>query len=793
MNKKITLNIAGMHCASCANLIERSLKKIPGVIQSNVNFAAEKANIVYDQSQTATPDLIKAVIKAGYTAELADSNNPDYENHKRELEIKNYSRKFWSSFILSLPLLYFMLLDFMPLPGRIFILPYAGIISLFLTIPIQFVIGGGFYKGMWAALKMRTFNMDSLVAIGTSTAFIYSLINLINYYFLTGSFIGQGGKIPDLYFETAAYLITFVILGKWLETKTKGKTSEAIKKLMGLQAKTARVIRGETTIDIPISEVILGDIVLVRPGEKIPIDGLITSGSSAIDESMVTGESLPVEKKAGDSVIGATLNKTGSFKFKVTKVGEKTTLAQIVRLIENAQGSKAPIQSLADKIAAIFVPTVIILAIITFVVWFFFLNASLSFALMAFTSVIVIACPCALGLATPTALMVGTGKGAEYGVLIKGGQPLEAACHVKAVVFDKTGTLTNGHPEVTDIISFGSVSKEDVLLIAASLEKQSEHPLAEAIYSYAKIKSLNLFKVENFSASAGKGISGTINQTKYFLGNFSLIVGVIKSFDEEITKQLSALAEQGKTVMILASSEKLLGVVAVADKVKPTSLEAITRLKKLGLTVYMITGDNQYTAQAIASQVGISQILAEVLPEDKAREIKKIQQSGFKVAMVGDGINDAPALAQADLGIAMGSGTDIAMETGGIVIMKNDLNDVVTALELSRASMGKIKQNLFFSLFYNIIGIPIAARALISLGLILKPELAGLAMALSSVSVVSNSLLLKNFKPGKKNYLSLLAPIIMVVIFTFGFFEFAKLSSNMENQEKMAPASVLKP
>ena len=793
MNKKITLNIAGMHCASCANLIERSLKKIPGVIQSNVNFAAEKANIVYDQSQTATPDLIKAVIKAGYTAELADSNNPDYENHKRELEIKNYSRKFWSSFILSLPLLYFMLLDFMPLPGRIFILPYAGIISLFLTIPIQFVIGGGFYKGMWAALKMRTFNMDSLVAIGTSTAFIYSLINLINYYFLTGSFIGQGGKIPDLYFETAAYLITFVILGKWLETKTKGKTSEAIKKLMGLQAKTARVIRGETTIDIPISEVILGDIVLVRPGEKIPIDGLITSGSSAIDESMVTGESLPVEKKAGDSVIGATLNKTGSFKFKVTKVGEKTTLAQIVRLIENAQGSKAPIQSLADKIAAIFVPTVIILAIITFVVWFFFLNASLSFALMAFTSVIVIACPCALGLATPTALMVGTGKGAEYGVLIKGGQPLEAACHVKAVVFDKTGTLTNGHPEVTDIISFGSVSKEDVLLIAASLEKQSEHPLAEAIYSYAKIKSLNLFKVENFSASAGKGISGTINQTKYFLGNFSLIVGVIKSFDEEITKQLSALAEQGKTVMILASSEKLLGVVAVADKVKPTSLEAITRLKKLGLTVYMITGDNQYTAQAIASQVGISQILAEVLPEDKAREIKKIQQSGFKVAMVGDGINDAPALAQADLGIAMGSGTDIAMETGGIVIMKNDLNDVVTALELSRASMGKIKQNLFFSLFYNIIGIPIAARALISLGLILKPELAGLAMALSSVSVVSNSLLLKKFKPGKKNYLSLLAPIIMVVIFTFGFFEFAKLSSNMENQEKMAPASVLKP
>ncbi|MDP2909454.1 MAG: heavy metal translocating P-type ATPase [bacterium] len=795
-NKRISLSLFGMHCSSCAGLIEKSLKKVPGVKQANVNFAAEKALVTFDETAAKPNDLIEAVRRAGYKAELVDAKDSGHDTRKHNAEIKGYSRKFWISLILSLPMLYFMLLDFFKwLPGGVALTPYFGIVSFVFTIPIQFIIGAGFYRGFWSSLKMKTFNMDSLIAIGTSAAFFYSAINFILYAARTGSLIGLEGKIPELYFETAAFLITFVILGKWLEIRTKGKTSEAIKKLMGLQAKTARVIRGGAVKDIAIDEVIHKDIVIVRPGEKIPVDGVIIKGSSAVDESMLTGESLPVEKKIGDMVIGGTVNKVGSFEFEATRVGSETSLSQIIRLIEDAQGSKAPIQGFADKISAWFVPIVISIAIITFVVWML-LGSSLSFALMAFTAVIVIACPCALGLATPTSLMVGTGKGAEHGVLVKGGEPLEAACKINAVIFDKTGTLTKGKPEVTDVVSFGQLDQDEIVGVSASLEKLSEHPLAEAICNYAKEEEIILSDVGNFKAIPGHGVEGDINGAKYYIGNRRLAVNILGHNLDKINRKLERMEEQGKTAMILANKEGLIGAIAVADTVKPTSREAVAKLQKLGVDVYMITGDNARTASAIALQVGIVNVLAEVLPEDKANEVKKLQTAGKKVAMVGDGINDAPAIAQADLGIAMGSGTDVAMETGGIVIMKDDLNDVVTAFQLSRETMAKIKQNMFFALFYNVIGIPIAARVFVAFGLILKPELAGLAMALSSISVVSNSLLLRFFKPGKRNYISLVAPLLMIIIFTGIFFEFARFSSAMEETETMeekteTPADIL--
>ncbi|MFZ2984733.1 MAG: heavy metal translocating P-type ATPase, partial [Candidatus Moraniibacteriota bacterium] len=781
-NKRVSLSLFGMHCSSCANIIEKQLKKVPGVKQANVNFSAEKASILFDESVSSTKMLMDAIAKVGYRGEEVDAKDTEYETRKREKEISSYFSKFLFSFILSLPMLYFMLLDFFTwLPGEAAFAPYIGVFSLLLTIPIQFIIGAGFYKGMWSSLKMKTFNMDSLIAIGTSTAFFYSLYNYAAYVIANSSLIGVGGmKIPDLYFETAAYLITFVILGKWLEIRTKGKTSDAIKKLMGLQAKTARVIRGGETLDIAIDDVIHGDIIMVRPGEKVPVDGKIMKGSSAVDESMITGESLPIEKNVGDMVVGGTINKTGSFEFEATRVGSETTLAQIIRLIEEAQGSKAPIQNFADNISAWFVPAVIGIAILTFLVWYFILGSTLAFALMAFTSVIVIACPCALGLATPTSLMVGTGKGAEYGVLVKGGEALEAASNISAVVFDKTGTLTNGKPEVTDVVSFGAMEEDGIMAVAASLEKLSEHPLAEAIYMYAGEEGIDLEEVQNFNAIPGHGVQGDVNGTTYYFGNRKLMIETLGLEVHKIERKMSRLEEQGKTAMILATKDGLVGTIAVADTVKETSRAAVEKLKKMGIEVWMITGDNARTAKAIAAQVGITNILAEVLPEDKAKEVKKLQDAGKKVAMVGDGINDAPALAQSNVGIAMGSGTDVAMEAGDIVIMKSDLNDVVTSFQLSKETMGKIKQNMFFALFYNVIGIPIAARVFFVFGLVLKPELAGLAMAMSSISVVGNSLLLRLFKPNKRNYVSLVAPFVMMAVFTFGFFEFAKFSSNME-------------
>lgn len=785
-SSKIQLSLSGMHCTSCALIIEKTLKKVPGVTDANVNFSAEKALITYDESSVKKEKLIDVVKQTGYSASVIDEKNQQFEMHKRKKEISLLFTKFLLSFILSIPMIYFMLFDFFSwIPGRVFLLPLAGIISLILTTPVQFIIGNGFYKGAWAAFRMKTFNMDSLIAIGTSVAFFYSVINYIVYYLHTKSFIGIGGeKIPELYFETAAFLITFVILGKWLEAQAKGKTSDAIKKLMGLQAKTARVFRqGQdksfSFVDIAIDQVVQNDIIMVRPGERIPVDGIIVHGSSAVDESMITGESIPVEKQIKDMVVGGTMNKTGSFEFKATRVGSETTLSRIIRLVEEAQGSKAPIQDFADKISAYFVPAVIAIAILTFVIWYLVIGVNLSFSLMAFTAVIVIACPCALGLATPTAIMVGTGRGAEYGMLIKGGEPLESACKINTIVFDKTGTLTKGEPEVVDVISLNQLDKDDVLNIAASLEKQSEHPLAEAIYQYADKAGLTLSSVKSFKAIPGLGVQGNINNATYYFGNRKLIKDIIKLPIEKLDGKMVRLEEQGKTVMVLANKSDILGLISVADTVKETSKEAVEKLKKLGIDVYMITGDNKQTAKAIAQQMGITNVLAEVLPGDKANHVKKLQDDGKKVAMVGDGINDAPALAQSDLGIAMGSGTDVAMEAGGIVIIKNDLRDVVNAIDLSKTTMNKIKQNMFFALFYNVMGIPVAARLFAGLGIVLKPELAGLAMALSSISVVTNSLLLRGYKPGKRNILSAIAPLLMVIFFSVIFFEFTRFSSGM--------------
>ncbi len=786
-SERVSLVISGMHCSSCASIIERQLKKVPGVSEARVNFAAEKASIIVDSNQSPVESLISAVEKAGYKGTLESAQGSESQSERQQSEIKHQWHKFIASAILSAPMIYFMFFDFFSfLPGTKLLLPYVGIVSFILTTPVQFFIGRSFYKGMMSALKMRTFNMDSLIAIGTSVAYFYSLVNFIKYFAFTDSLIGlNGAKIPELYFETAAFLITFVILGKFLEAKAKGRTSEAIKKLMGLAAKTARVVRDGQTIDIPADQVVKGDVVVVRPGEKIPVDGVILKGSSAVDESMITGESLPVEKHVDDSVIGGTINKVGSFEFKATRIGAETTLAQIIRLVEDAQGSKAPIQAVADKISAWFVPAVIGIAILTFAIWYFFLGATLSFALMAFTAVIVIACPCALGLATPTAIMVGTGTGAEHGILIKGGEPLEGASKVNTIIFDKTGTITKGKPEVTDVEDFGELDQDEVLVISASLEKQSEHPLAEAIYSYAQEEGAVLKDVEKFAAIPGHGVKGVIKKVEYYFGNRKLIGQTLGLNIEKYERKINRLEEQGKTAMILATKKTVLGIIGVADTVKDTSKEAVEMLKKLGIEVWMITGDNARTAKAIASQVGIENVLAEVLPQDKANEVKKLQDAGKKVAMVGDGINDAPALAQANLGIAMGSGTDVAMEAGGIVIIKNDLRDVVNAIELSKTTVQKIQQNMFFALFYNVIGIPVAARVFSFIGLVLKPELAGLAMALSSVSVVSNSLLLRQYRPGKRNYLSMFAPVIMMVAFTFLFIEFARFSSTMASDTKM--------
>jgi Cu+-exporting ATPase len=774
---RVGFHLFGMHCSSCAGLIERKVKKVPGVKQASVNYGAEKLLVVFDVGAKDEGAIMKAVKAAGYRAESAEATGQESERKKREQEIASYRKKFFVGLGFSIPLIYFMLADFLSfIPFREAVQSSMGVISLALALPVQFILGLGFYRGMWSSLRMKTFNMDSLIAIGTSTAFLYSLFEFVRYVVENGTVLApMGSKIPDLYFEVSVFLITFVLMGKWLEARAKGKTSEAIKKLMGLQAKTARVIRDGQTTDIPVEDVVAGEIVVVRPGEKVPVDGVITKGLSSVDESMLTGESLPVEKKEGDTVIGSTINKNGSFEFRATRVGSETALAQIIRLIEDAQGSKAPIQAHADRISAWFVPAVMIIAALTFVIWYFLLGASLAFALLAFVSVIVIACPCALGLGTPTAVMVGTGKGAEHGILIKGGEPLEALSKVDTVVFDKTGTLTKGKPEVTDVVSMSGLDEDELLSLAGSLEATSEHPLAECIHAYAVEEGSAIKDVEGFRAIPGHGVTGMIDGRDYYLGNRKLMTDIgLDATSAE--KRLQRLEDGGKTAMLIASKEAILGIVAVADTVKETSRDAVKELRKMNIAVYMITGDNRRTADAIAKQVGIENVLAEVLPEDKANEVKAIQSGGRKVAMVGDGVNDSPALAQADVGIAMGSGADVAMEAGGIVIIKNDLHDVIHAIRLSKKTLGKVKQNLFFALFYNVIGIPIAARVFIGLGIVLRPELAGLAMVFSSISVVVNSLLLKGFHPEKKNYLSDYAPVALTAVFVLMFIGFARLS-----------------
>ncbi len=782
MTVKTILAISGMHCASCAAIITRTLKKKPGVTEANVNYGASKATITYDEETVGIPALIESILAAGYGAEIASTVDRDEEKRRKAEEIALYRTKFLWGLVLSAPMLAFMLLSFFPVLDLSTVENWMGIVSLLLATPVQFWLGAGFYHSAWSALRVRTFNMDSLIAIGTSTAYFYSLWNIILHWSIEGTPIGAH---EDLYFEVAALLITFVLLGKWLEARAKGATSDAIQKLMGLQAKTARVLRDGKTLDIPIEEVKVGDIVIVRPGEKIPVDGIVTRGLTSIDESMLTGESIPVEKKEGDQVFGATMNSHGSIEYRAEKVGNETALAQIIRFVEDAQGSKAPIQDFADSVSAWFVPAVIGVAILTLATWLI-LGAPLPFALLAFVSVVVIACPCALGLATPTAIMVATGKGAELGILIRGGEPLEAAKKIDTIIFDKTGTLTKGKPEVTDIVvvETQNFAPLQILTIAASLEQGSEHSLAESIVNHAKAKGIVLVATEHFKAIPGHGIEGMLEGKKYFLGNRKLM----EKFSIEtktVESRLETLEEKGKTAMILSDEHQVIGIVAVADTLKESSKEAVDRLRKMGIEVYMITGDNKRTALAIARSVGIEHVLAEVLPEQKALEVKKLQKGSNgstslttrRVAMVGDGINDSPALAQADLGIAMGSGTDIAMETGGIVLVKNDLRDVVTAMKLSRETVSKIKQNMFFALFFNVIGIPIAARLFWQFGIVLRPELAGLAMAFSSVSVVTNSLLLKGFHPTKRNWISDIAPYVMTIGFTVIFFLFAKISA----------------
>ncbi len=714
--KKIDLNISGMHCASCAVLVDRSLKKLPGVKRSNVNYSTSRASIEYDETKVGKDKFIEKIKELGYSVDKGDKLE---ETEKKE--IKKLKTKLIISFIFAIPA-FILAMFFMNNP-----VPYQDFILWALATPIQFYVGSQFYRGAFGALKNKSANMDSLVALGTSAAYFYSV-----YVVLTGN--------GHQYFEASAVLITLVILGKYFEAMAKKRTSSAIKKLMHLTPKKAIVIRKGEEMIIPVSEIELKDIILVRPGGKIPVDGVIVEGNSSIDESMVTGESIPVDKKVRDNIIGGTVNKQGAFKFKATKIGKDTTLAHIIKLIEEAQGKKAPIQRFADTVSSYFVPIVIVIAALTLLSWYFVFNAEFSFALIASVAVLVIACPCALGLATPTAIMVGTGKGAKNGILIKGGDSLETAHELKYIIFDKTGTITKGQPEVTDVIQ---LEKKDILGISASIEKNSEHPLGESIVKRAKEKNVNLKKVTNFKSITGKGVEAKLDGKKYYLGNVKLMK------DNKIKVEwgkVKSLEENGKTVMFLAEEKKLIGLIGVADTIKKSSRMAVKNLERLGIKVYMITGDNSRTANAIAKKSGIRNVFSEVLPEDKAKYVKKLQKGG-KVAMVGDGINDAPALAQADIGIAMGSGTDVAMETGNVVLMKDDLLDIPKAIKLSKITMSKIRQNMFWALFYNSLGIPIAAGILYPwTGWLLNPMIAGGAMAFSSVSVVLNSLLLRGKK-----------------------------------------------
>ena len=733
VSDKAEFTVSGMTCAACANRVEKRLNKLDGVNKATVNFALESATVDFNHDEVNVNEMKSAITKLGYKLEVKPDDQDASTDHRLQ-EIERQKKKFIISFILSFPLLWamvshFSFTSFIYLPDML-MNPW---VQLALATPVQFIIGGQFYVGAYKALRNKSANMDVLVALGTSAAYFYSV-------YLSIQSIGSSKHMTDLYFETSAVLITLIILGKLFEAKAKGRSSEAIKKLMGLQAKTATVMRDGTEIKILIEEVVAGDIVYVKPGEKIPVDGEIVEGKSAIDESMLTGESIPVDKSIGDVVIGSTINKNGFLKVKATKVGRDTALAQIIKVVEEAQGSKAPIQRVADQISGIFVPVVVVIAIITFAVWMIFVTpGDFGGALEKMIAVLVIACPCALGLATPTSIMAGSGRSAEYGILFKGGEHLEATHRLDTVILDKTGTVTNGKPVLTDIIVADGFHEEEILRLVGAAEKNSEHPLAEAIVEGIREKKIDIPSSETFEAIPGFGIESVVEGKQLLIGTRRLM----KKFNidiEEVSKSMEELEREGKTAMLIAIDKEYAGIVAVADTVKDTSKAAIARLKKMGLDVVMITGDNTQTAQAIAKQVGIDHVIAEVLPEGKAEEVKKLQANGKKVAMVGDGINDAPALATANIGMAIGTGTDVAMEAADITLIRGDLNSIADAIFMSKMTIRNIKQNLFWALAYNALGIPIAALGF------LAPWVAGAAMAFSSVSVVLNALRLQRVK-----------------------------------------------
>jgi Cu+-exporting ATPase len=739
----VEIPIQGIQCASCVQNIEKALLQLKGVTKASVNLATEKAKVEYIPSEIGLAEMKRTIEQTGYKVlEIPPEEElEDTERKAREKEYRTLMKKFLGGLILGL-------IIFLGSSPRWFPWVPAFLNNFFvlwaLATPVQFWIGWQFYRGAWGAFKHRNADMNTLIAVGTSAAYLYSVAAT-----LFPSFFKTGGIKPEVYFDTSAVIIVLILFGRLLEARAKGQTSDAIKNLIGLQPKTARVIRDGKEDDIPVEEVLVGDVIVVRPGEKIPVDGVITRGKSSVDESMITGESMPVKKEVGDEAVGATINKTGSFEFRATRVGKNTALAQIIKLVRDAQGSKAPIQRLADVVAGYFVPIVISIAIAAFVIWFNFGPfPALTFALLNFVAVMIIACPCALGLATPTAVMVGTGKGAENGILIKGGESLENAYKLDTIVFDKTGTLTKGEPAVTDIVTLNTSSNQDILRYAASAEKTSEHPLGDAIVKRAEEKEIELLDSKNFNAIEGQGVQAEVEGKSIFLGNEKLMQAHKIEF-KELEDRARELAQDGKTPIYVAIEEKAVGLIAVADILKERSVQAVEKLKKYGLEVVMLTGDNRRTAEAIARKTGIKRVLPEVLPEDKVHEIKRLQSEGKRVAMVGDGINDAPALAQADVGIAIGSGTDVAMEASDITLIKGDLLGVVSAIELSQRTIRVIKQNLFWAFFYNTAGIPIAAGVLYPFfGILLNPIFASAAMAFSSVSVVSNSLRLRRIKLG---------------------------------------------
>ncbi len=744
IHQSVTLQISGMHCAVCAQTIEKALNQKEGVYKAVANFALETATVEYNPEQISLEGIKKVIRDVGYDVIEPEAGVEDAEQKERTHEIRSLKIKLAFSAVIAV--IIELLHNLMTLSVFPSLNTYIPVIIFLFATPVQFIIGGGFYKGAYKALRNINPNMDVLVAMSTSAAYFYSVY---------ATFFGAG----NLYYSTAVLLMAFLLLGKLLEAIAKGRTSAAIRKLMGLRAKTARVVRDGDEIEVPVEDVQVGDVVVVRPGEKIPVDGVVTDGYSGVDEKVITGESIPVEKRIGDPVVGATINKTGMLKFKATKVGADTVLAQIIQMVENALGSKAPIQRMVDVVSSYFVPAVIVIASAAFIVWYL-LGMSFTFSLTIFIAVLIIACPCAMGLATPTAIMVGVGKGAENGILIKSGEALETAHKLGAIVFDKTGTLTKGEPEVTDIVSVASmggkssaskrkgkpVSEDELLRLAAVAEKNSEHPLGEAIVKRAMEKFHELGNPEFFNAVPGYGVEVKYDGKSVLLGNRKLMEK--NSIDiTHLEEKMKTLEEDGKTAMLVAVDGEVAGLIAVADTLKEYSVDAVKTLQRMGLEVIMITGDNERTAKAIANQVGVDRVLADVLPGDKASEIKRLQDEGTVVAMVGDGINDAPALAQANIGIAVGSGTDVAMETGDIVLVKDDLRDVVISIQLSRATMSKIRQGLFWAFAYNTVLIPVAAGILFPFGIVLEPVFGAAAMAFSSVSVVTNASLLKRFKP----------------------------------------------